>query len=168
MNDIRQSVEAAIAYLRSHPAEARYTDSRATATLEKGLRFRVKGPGGESILTDMPKGIGGDGEAPSPGWLFRAALAACDASLIAIEAARENIDLARLEVAVESQSDDRGILAMDPSIPAGPLSIQVRVILQGNAGGDRLRDLAQRALGHCPVHEAAGRPVPVTVTVETG
>ncbi len=68
-NHIKQSIETAIAYLTSHPDEARYTDSAAVATLEAGLRFRVTDADGRAILTDMPKGVGGEGKEPSPGWL---------------------------------------------------------------------------------------------------
>src|SRR6266567_2793844 len=75
MGDVRTALEGAVAYLSEHPEEARYTDSEATATLEEGLRVRVEGPGGLSVVTDMPQGVGGGGAGPSPGWLLRAALA---------------------------------------------------------------------------------------------
>jgi hypothetical protein len=83
-------------YLGAHPNEARYTDSIATATLESGLRVRVAGASGEQIATDMPPSVGGTGSAPSPGWLFRAALASCDATLIAMRAAAQGVQLSRL------------------------------------------------------------------------
>ena len=105
---------------------------------------------------------------PSPGWLSRAALAGCDAALIAMEAAKDGVRLSHLEVKVDSVSDDRGILAMDKSVPAGPLSIRVQVRLQGNAVPERLQEITRRAVAHCPIHEGAGRAVPMTLTVELG
>jgi hypothetical protein len=39
-----------------------------------------------------------------------------------MRAAELGIPLQRLEVTVDSESDDRGILGMDEAIPAGPLS----------------------------------------------
>jgi len=95
---IRESIRKATSYLREHPSEARYTDSVATATLDEGLRVKVEGASGEQIATDMPPSVGGNGSAPSPGWLFRAALASCDATLIAMRAAAQGIQLSRLEV----------------------------------------------------------------------
>ncbi|HMJ38638.1 MAG TPA: hypothetical protein VK606_03720, partial [Verrucomicrobiae bacterium] len=69
--EIREAVSGAIAYLTKHPAEARYTDSIATAALTNGLAVTISGPDGASIKTDMPKSVGGGGAAPSPGWLLR-------------------------------------------------------------------------------------------------
>src|SRR5437588_4123365 len=123
MASIKEALDAASVYLSEHPGEARYTDSPATAVLEHGLRVRVEGPGGAFIVTDMPASVGGSDSGPSPGWLFRAALAACQATLIGMEAARRDVDAGDLVVTVDSESDDRGILVLDPSIPAGPLSV---------------------------------------------
>jgi hypothetical protein len=119
---IRRSIENAKQYLSEHPGDARYTDKPATALIEDGLRCRVEGADGALVVTDMPAGIGGGASAPTPGWLARAAQASCDATLIAMRAAELGIPLQRLEVTVDSESDDRGILGMDEAIPAGPLS----------------------------------------------
>ena len=73
---------------------------------------RVEGPDGHSTATDMPRSVGGANGAPSPGWLFRAALASCEGTLIAMRAAQAGIDLSLLEEVVDSESDDRGILGM--------------------------------------------------------
>ena len=96
MTNIRTAIEGAMSYLSEHPDEARYTDSVARATLGDSLRVDVDGPNGERIITDMPGGVGGLAEHPSPGWLFRAAIASCVASTVAMEAAREGIDLTSL------------------------------------------------------------------------
>jgi uncharacterized OsmC-like protein len=166
MGDIKGALDAAVRYLSEHPEEARYMDSEATATLEEGLRVRVEGPGGLSVITDMPESVGGAGAAPSPGWLFRAALAACEATLIGMEAAREGTSLDVLIVTVDSDSDDRGILGMDPNIPAGPLSIRVRVSAEGS-GGD-LESAVRTAAERCPVHDAVARPVPIDLAMGSG
>ena len=84
---IRGALANAIAYLKSHPDEARYTDSPATAVLESGLAVTVHGPQGTSIGTDMPKSVGGTDQSPSPGWVLRSAQASCLAILIAMRAA---------------------------------------------------------------------------------
>src|SRR5207244_7935482 len=118
-----------------------------TATLIDGLQVRVDGPAGETLTTDMPSSVGGGGQPPSPGWLFRAALASCEATLIAMRAAVEGVELRRLEVTVDSESDDRGILGLDDAVPAAPLSIGVRVrIVASGAAADRLRDIAEWGL----------------------
>src|SRR5437868_4387418 len=134
--DIRNALSQAVDYLREHRSEARYTDSAATAVLGDGLRVTVSGPGGASLTTDMPKSIGGRGDAPSPGWFLRAAQASCLATLIGMEAARAGVSLRRVEVVVESESDDYGILGIDESVPAGPLSSKARVRIDAKGAAD--------------------------------
>jgi uncharacterized OsmC-like protein len=166
---IRSSIQSAMTYLTEHPDEARYTDSAATASLVDGLRVRVDGPAGESLTTDMPPSVGGGGQAPSPGWFFRAALAGCGATLIAMRAAVDGIELSRLEVTVDSESDDRGILGIDEAVPAGPLTIGVRVRIEApDTPSERLREIAEWGLRHCPVDDAARRAVQMSEEIETG
>lgn len=164
---IRESISKAIAYVAGHADEARYTDSLARAVIEDGLRCRVEGPAGRMAVTDMPASVGGAGSAPSPGWLARAAQASCDATVIAMRAAQEGITLRVLEVTVDSDSDDRGLLGVDDSIPAGPLSLRIRVrIAADGIEPQRLRQLVEWADHHSPVTDACRRAVPTTVEVE--
>ena len=166
MSDIGSAVQRASAYLTEHPSEAMYRDSHARARLGQGLRVEVEGPGGERLTTDMPKGIGGGASKPSPGWYFRAAAAACVASLIGIRAAMTGVELSpdSIDVTVDSESDDRGILAVAEGIPAGALSIRVVVAVHGGAPGrETLEALARWAIDHCPVTDTAQRAVPIEV-----
>jgi uncharacterized OsmC-like protein len=160
---IRDAVATASAYLAEHPEEARYRDAAARARLVGGLRTEVVGPSGERLETDMPAGIGGTAQQPSPGWYLRAAVASCVATLIAVRAAATGVRIDRLEVVVDSESDDRGILGIDPAIPAGPLSALIEVALEAGAGPAALDDLVTWAVDHCPVSDAVRRAIPVEV-----
>jgi uncharacterized OsmC-like protein len=165
--DIRDSIQAVVAYLGEHPDEARYVDKPATAVIEEGLRCRAIGPDDAALVSDMPTAIGGGGAAPSPGWLLRAALANCDATVIAMRAAHEGVTLTTLEVIVDSESDDRRLLGMDDSIPAGPLSVRTRVRIGADAvAPDRLREIVEWAEAHSPVADAIGRAVPKKIEIE--
>jgi len=161
---IRTAIDGAIAYLTEHPDEARATDTVATATVEDGLRVRIEGPDGASLLTDMVPSVGGEGSAPSAGWLLRAALASCVATLVAMRAAQRGVELAGVEVSVDSESDDRGILGIDPDVPAGPLSMRLSV-RAGAADGTAADDIVSWAVEHCPVYDAIRRAIPVSVSV---
>ena len=163
---IADAVSRASDYLTEHPNEARYRDSRAHAHLVSGLLVEVTGPGGELLSTDMPVGIGGTATAPSPGWFLRAATASCVASLIAIRAAATGVVLRSVDVDVDSESDDRGILGLDSAIPAGALSAKVVVSVDA-PGLDReaLEALAAWALEHCPVSDTIARAVPLSIEV---
>ena len=125
----------------------------------------VTGTGGERLTTDMPKGIGGGASAPSPGWFLRAAQASCVAALIAVRAAATGVVIERLEVSVDSESDDRGILGLDSAIPAGPLSTKVSVSIRARAPQVTVSDLVEWGIEHCPVIDALRRPIPVEVEV---
>ncbi len=80
LESIRDAVERASIHFAEHPEAALATDAAAVAVHEEGLHFRAGGRFGD-VTTDMAKGIGGGAAAPTPGWLLRAALATCDATV---------------------------------------------------------------------------------------
>ncbi|HEX7173218.1 MAG TPA: OsmC family protein [Candidatus Limnocylindria bacterium] len=165
-DSIRTAIEGAGAYLAEHPDEARYTDSIARARIESGLRVVVEGPAGERLETDMPAAVGGAGSAPSPGWFLRSAVAACVASLATMRAAELGWTGFRCAVDVDSESDDRGILGLDGSVPGGPLSMRIALhVAADGIGLDGLEELAVWAVEHCPVSDAVRRAVPVHIEV---
>lgn len=166
---IRGALAEAGAYLTEHADEARYTDSLARASVESGLRVVVDGPNGEQLVTDMPGAVGGAGSAPSPGWYLRAAVAACAASLATMRAAQLGLAGFDCEVEVDSESDDRGILGLDPSTRAGPLSMRIGFRMRADdIGLDALEEVAVWAVEHCPVSDAVRRGVPVHIEVTAG
>jgi len=173
--EIRDKIEAAVAYLTKNPDEARYTDSPAVATVAdpQGLRVEVTGPDGARLSTDMPASVGGSNSAPSPGWFLRAAEASCVATLIAMRAAREGVAFNGVEVTVDSESDDRGILgiANGEDVPAGPLRTRVRVrvneVRVDDDDDDVWETIVNWAVDHCPVTDAVRRAVPLTVEIVT-
>ena len=161
MESIRSAVERAVDQLAMDPEAGVGPDATAVATLEDGLRCRIRGPKGE-VVTDMGESVGGAGAGPTPGWLMRAALASCDATVIAIEAAREGIELTALTVTVDSESDARGVLGVGDGIPPGPLAVTVRIELAAsNATEAQLRDLVGRLEILSAVGDALTRAIDV-------
>jgi uncharacterized OsmC-like protein len=166
-DSIRTAIQGAFDYLTEHPDDARATDSFATATLDEGLRCVVRGPDGAETHTDMVTSVGGANTAPSPGWLLRAATSSCVATLIAMKAAIEGLSLRAIEVTVDSESNDLGILGIDEEVPAGPLSVSVRVKLETTDGDtDKLQEIVRWADEHCPVTDLTRRSVPVALDIE--
>ena len=176
--DIKTAMQAAIDYLTDHPDEAKYTDSPATARLTdpaNALTVDVSGPNGAAIKTDMPTSVGGTNASASPGWYLRAAEASCVATMIAMRAAQLGIQLQSVEVTVDSQSDDWGILGIwrrrqqNRPVPAGPLSTRVGVSISAKgADSQHLAELVNWAVDHCPVTDAVRRAVPMTVEIHAG
>jgi uncharacterized OsmC-like protein len=138
--------------IRANPDRARAKYGPAIASLESGLRCQVMGPSGEQVETDMPPAMGGAGSRPNPGWLFRASLAACCATVTAAQAARLGIKLTRLQVAVEGEGDNRGILGLDDSISAGHSIVRTVVQISADkATPSQLDELVRWAMAHSPV-----------------
>ena len=167
MEAIRLAIEKASGHLAEHPEAAIGTDAAATAIHEDGLRFRVEGPSG-AVSTDMSTSVGGGASAPTPGWLLRASLAACDATTVAMEAAREDVELTDLSVSVESETDFRGVLGVDGGGDPGPLAVRVRIELAApDASEDQLQEIVRRAEAHSPVRDAIAREISMTTEVVT-
>ncbi|MFN8062226.1 MAG: OsmC family protein [Vicinamibacterales bacterium] len=143
----------------------------ATTRWESGLRFVTTHPKGSTITTDMPVQLGGGGREPSPGWFFRAGLASCAATTIAMEAAAQGIELTTLEVAAHSRSDSRGFLGVPDELGspvfAGPheVSLHVRIAAAG-ASPDTLRQMVERSQERSPIPSAVRSAVPVVLKVD--
>jgi len=147
---VREAIERLSAAISADPSKAR-AKSAATARLTEGLKCEVTGPRSERVLTDMPPAIGGSASAPNPGWLLRAAMASCAATVIATRAAKLGIGLSTLEVTVESESDQRGLLGLDDTISAGLGAWRTKVTIGGSAAPHTLRELVAWADAHSPV-----------------
>src|SRR3990170_8887350 len=158
----RESMQGVIEYYTQKPDDALSQDKEAVAIVEEGLRARATGPDGQTLICDMPKGLGGGATAPSPGWMMRAALANCEAVMIALRAAQLGIHLDTLEVRVDSLSDDRGMLGMDDSKPAGPLNMKVGIRIGANGvSEEKLHEVIEWVEYHSPVGEPLNRVMPV-------
>jgi len=152
-SDIRSALETLSRTVAAEPGKAKAKHGPATATIDQGgLKCRVTGPLGEHIQTDMPPAMGGTASGPNPGWFFRASIASCSATVIAMRAAQLGISLSKLEVTVESDGDHRGILGLDDQVSAGASALRTKVrIGADNAAPGQLEDLVRWAEKHSPV-----------------
>ena len=83
-----------------------------------------------------------------------------------MRAAALGVTLDTLDVTVDSESDDRGILGIDEAVPAGPLSTRVAIrIAAAGVESAELEAMAHWGVAHCPVCEAMERAVPMTTEV---
>jgi uncharacterized OsmC-like protein len=169
--DIAVAVRRVESVLQRRPATGIHDDAPATARWQSGLRVVAGHADGTQIFTDLPTELGGSGDKITPGWLFRAGLASCLATRIALDAATEGIDLAALEVLVASRSDLRGLFGMADStgvpVGAGPNEIQIQVrISAAGVSAERLRLLVEDSNRCSPVSAAAREAVPVALRIE--
>ena len=165
LHDIRNKILSLENYFMSKPDRGPKADVPARAVVERGLRCRVYSPDGKSITTDMSASLGGSASANSPGWLSRAAIASCDATLLAIRAAYLGIELDSIEVNVEATSDGRGML-LDEGILPGSAEIRVRFeVGSRKASPEQVRDLVDWVVAHSPVGADISRAVDLKVEI---
>jgi uncharacterized OsmC-like protein len=168
MNEIADSIAKVRTALASNPDAGPAPDRPASALVEDGLRCRIEGPDGWLLVTDMPGAVGGGGSAPTPAWLVRAAWSSCAATAIAMRAAELGIELTRLEVTAESETDMRGLLGVD-GVKAGPQTARLRVEIAADGADDQqLRELVEWADRHSPVCDALTSAVPAELEIVVG
>src|SRR5580693_1715721 len=169
--DIAAAFERTERVLRARPSVGDHADEPATARWDGGVRFQIDDGHGRTLVTDLTAALGGQNEAPSPGWLVRAGLAACLATCTAAVAAREGVELSMLEVEARSRTDARGLVGVTnadgATVDPGPrdLELAVRIVAPG-VDAARLAALVARADAISPVSAALRLARPVAVTVE--
>lgn len=152
VSSVRQAIERVSAAISADPTKARAKNAPATARLAAGLQCELSGPHNERLITDMPQAMGGAASGPNPGWLLRGALASCTATVIAMRAAKLGVALSSLEVTVESESDNRGILGLDENVSAGLETVRMKVkIGAATESSDALQEIVAWADAHSPV-----------------
>jgi uncharacterized OsmC-like protein len=169
--DIAEALQRVESVLRRRPDSGLHDDAPATARWDGGTRMVASHPSGKQVLTDMPGEMGGSGDQVSPGWLFRAGLASCTATRIAMAAAAQGIELQTLELRASSRSDTRGMLGMadanGQTISAAPQNVQLHVrIAARGVSAQRLRALVEDSYRLSPVPQAVCDAVPVALLIE--
>lgn len=161
--------------MRRRPELGMHDDAPATARWEQGTRVVALHANGTQVSSDMPVELGGTGDRITPGWLFRAGMASCAATSIALAAAAQGIELTALEVRASSRSDVRGMLGMAEAdgtpVGAGPSDVQLHVrIAATGVEAARLRALVDSAYRCSPIPNAvlAALPVELRIDVDAG
>lgn len=171
IEEIAAAMHRVASVLKRRPATGIHDDAPATARWQTGLRVMACHANGTQMLTDMPAELGGSGDQVTPGWLFRAGLASCFVTRIAMGAAAAGIELTKLEVLASSRSDTRGLLGMaDVSgepVGAGPRDVQLLVkIAASGVSAERLRTLVEDSNRCSPISAAVRDSVSVALRIE--
>jgi uncharacterized OsmC-like protein len=168
---IAQALQRVEAVLLRRPETGIHDDAPATARWDGGTRVVAGHANGTQVQTDMPAELGGSGDRVTPGWLFRAGIASCAATTIAMAAARENIELTVLELKVSSRSDTRGLLGMHDAngepVTAAPGDLQLQVHIAAPAVSPmRLRALVEQSLRSSPIPCAVQAALPLDLRID--
>jgi uncharacterized OsmC-like protein len=122
--------------------------SRSTTTLVQGLRCSTA-EGVHVMSTDLPAALGGEGTAPSPSCLIRAALGSCLAMGYRLRAARRGIQLGAIRVVVESDSEISGLVLGES--PPGFSELRVHVEIETDELPEVVRQLIDEADRRSPM-----------------
>ena len=167
---VRTAMQRVDAVLRRRPDRGLHDDAPAAVRWSAGTRVVARHANGTEIATDMSAGLGGSGERVSPGWLFRAGLASCAATCIAMKAAADGVALSALEVRAQSRTDTRGLLGVPDAhggdVYAGlvDVSLAVRIGAAG-VGSAQLHALVDAALRCSPIPVAVRNATPIAVSI---
>jgi uncharacterized OsmC-like protein len=123
---------------------------------------------GVALPVGVHRAIGGLHDAPTPGDMLCAALAACQDSSVRMVANILGVTLESLEVEVTGDVDVRGTLAMNAEVPVGFRAIRCAVRLKASEGTDprlleKLRIASERS---CVVQQTLLHPPRVETTYD--
>jgi uncharacterized OsmC-like protein len=172
-NELIAAMQRAESVFQRRPESGLHEDTSATSRWQGGTRIATSHPNGTQISSDMPTELGGTGDCITPGWLFRAGIAACSTTTIRMAAAARGVDLSSLEVQVKSQSDARGLLGMtEPDgtrVSARPRDFEmfVRIRAPKSTPAD-LRAVVEEGLLRSPVSCAIQGAVAMTLHIDAG
>lgn len=121
---------------------------------------------GVRVPVGVHAALGGPHDAPTPGDLLCAALAACQDSSIRMVANLLGVELTELEVQVTGTVDVRGAMAMDPTVPVGfqSMNCDVRMKVKDGTPTELLQTLQIVAKKCCVVLQTLKSPPSVQTT----
>ncbi|RFO97219.1 osmotically inducible protein OsmC [Rhodoferax lacus] len=110
------------------------------------------------------RALGGPHDAPTPGDLLCAALAACQDSALRMVANRLGVVITALEVRVTANVDVRGALGMDAEVPTGfqSMACDVHLAVAEGTPPRLLASLQSAAERCCVVQQTLQHPPPVS------
>ncbi len=121
---------------------------------------------GVSVPIGVHAALGGQHDAPTPGDMLCAALAACQDSAIRMVANLMDIELLTLEVQVTASVDVRGTLAIDSTVPIGfqTMSCDVKMKVKEGTQPKQVERLQIAAKKCCVVQQTLLSPPLVETT----
>jgi uncharacterized OsmC-like protein len=163
---VKSSIERALQAMELRPGIAR-AKYRGTAVGDPQGLGCTYSDGKREIRMDVPKGVGGEDSAPSPGSLVRAALAGCVVIGLKMHAALREIPLGQVAVDLEVDSDDRADFGVG-GVPPGYEAFRLRIRVEGRADPADIERLVADSLAMSPLVDLHARAQDITTVVEVG
>ncbi|MDP1954876.1 MAG: OsmC family protein [Polaromonas sp.] len=167
-NAVYKSQASLRAQYAQTPELAMVTDEARTGGIDPTDPFhsRVEPMRGSGVKVPcgVHRAVGGPYDAPCPGDLLCAALAACQDSSIRMVANLMGIELIALAVQVKATVDVRGAMGIDMNVPVGFQSITCNIHLEAreDTPPEMLEKLLTAAQRCCVVGQTLQHPTPIT------
>ena len=117
---------------------------------------------------DLPPGLGGTNEAPSPTALLLSALAGCAVVFVRDTLAPQlGVRVDAGDVTVRCETDARGLLGIDGAQP-DLRKVSLDVTIQSPDGDTGVNKIAEVWQQRCPIYLALVKPTDVAVKFQTG
>jgi len=170
MNNVRAAQQPLRQKYVNNPGAAMVLDRARTTNTDPNDPFHSAVepmPGcGVSAPIGVHQALGGPHDAPTPGDMLCAALAACADSTIRMVANILGVELEHLEVSVGADVDVRGTMMVARNVPVGFQAMRCQVDLRAKAGTSpallgRLKAAAEHS---CVVLQTLRQPPPVQMS----
>ena len=157
--DLKEIVARRIEFFKRKPEAAIYRP-KVTSRHIKNLYTEAK-VREHLVQADYPEAAGGDNQAPNPIELLLAAFAACIEAAFYEFAMHEGFTINSLTVTVEGTLDLRGLFMID-DVSAGFTDLRYDFQIESPDAEEKIRELAEKVVAHCPVVDSLQRPTPVS------
>ncbi len=165
MQQIRDAFDRMQHVFAKRPAVAQ-ASATMRARIVDGLQCEAR-EGDWRLSLDMPVEAGGNGAGATPGVHGRAALASCLAMGYSIELARAGIEARSVEVELQVDYDNRGLLGMD-NVRPGYLGVRHTLYLDTDALLEEVQPALERAQRNSPYLDIFSNAQPVSGHVVLG
>lgn len=119
-----------------------------TGVIREGLACQIR-QGQFALLSDLGRGMGGDGSGPSPSFFARAAIAACVAMAIKMHAANEGRSFREVEVSVATDMCDLALWGIG-DVGAAPLRTEISIDIETDEAPEVVVKIVETALARDP------------------
>ena len=159
--DIKTAIDRAARVIKQKPSAGQVT-KKATARMVDGLKTEVR-EGEFKLISDMPEALGGSNAGPNAGALARMSLGACLVVGYAMWLSREEVPFEDIDVEVEGDLDQAGMLGVNDEVSPGHDSLRVKVNVTSQAPQAEVKRVIELADRHSPILHLVTKPVPVTL-----
>ena len=130
---------------------------RNVAVVGEGTQCKVE-EAGQKLILDVGKAVGGNDTGPTPSMVLRSAMSGCVAIGVKQWAARRDVPVDQVEVALETDVDARGQLGVCGKTAPGFEGIRLTIVVTSSAPRAVIEELIADSLRYSPLMDVFLNP----------